>query len=360
MNPLLTALNIAYNTLVPLPQRQAAAFGQASFHGWPEHAPIHTFYERAQRWLDEGPNRFWLAPGSTGYPDSLKALPNAPLMLFGHGQAELLHTRSIALVGSRNATRMGLRTAQDLAASLAGHNWTIVSGLAEGIDGAAHTGALDAAGATIAVLGCGPDVVYPSCHHRLAANILASQGLILSEYPPGTAPMSGFFPQRNRIIAALSDALVVVEAAVRSGSLITARLAGNLGKPVLAIPGSIHSSQSKGCHAMIREGAILVETAQQVLDEALAQLPPGKPGPRHSPGVLCTTDNDGVLAAGESATASSPQASGLLKHLDTQAQSVDELAQLAGLSPEDTLCALTELELDGLVLCEAHGRWIRV
>ncbi|HEY1059726.1 MAG TPA: DNA-processing protein DprA [Limnobacter sp.] len=360
MNPLLTALNIAYNTQVPLPQRQAAAFGQASFHGWPEHAPVYTFYERAQRWLDEGPDRFWLAPGSPGYPNSLKALPNAPLVLFGHGQADLLHTRSIALVGSRNATRLGLRTAQDLAASLAGHNWTIVSGLAEGIDGAAHTGAIEAAGATIAVLGCGPDVVYPSCHHRLAASILAGQGLILSEYPPGTAPMQGFFPQRNRIIAALSDALVVVEAAVRSGSLITARLAGNLGKPVLAIPGSIHSSQSKGCHAMIRDGAILVETAQHVLDEALAQLPPGKPGPKGNPAVLCTTDKPGQRTMDGPAPDCSPLAVQLLAHLDTQAQSVDELAKQAGLSPEDTLCALTELELDGLALCEVHGRWVRV
>jgi DNA processing protein len=212
--------------------------------------------------------------GDTDYPASLLRIPDPPLMLYALGQTALLPQlnaeRSLAMVGSRNPTPQGLANARELARSLAGSGLTIVSGMALGIDGAAHDGALLGAGpqtlATIAVVGTGLDRVYPRQHRELAHRI-AQHGLILSEYPLGTPPLNAHFPKRNRLIAGLSQATLVVEAALQSGSLITARQALEQGRDVMAIPGSIHSAQAKGCHALIKQGAKLVESAQDVLEE---------------------------------------------------------------------------------------------
>lgn len=212
--------------------------------------------------------------GDADYPASLLRIPDPPLMLYALGQTTLLPQlnaeRSLAMVGSRNPTPQGLANARELARSLAGSGLTIVSGMALGIDGAAHDGALLGAGpqalATIAVVGTGLDRVYPRQHRELAHRI-AQHGLILSEYPLGTPPLNAHFPKRNRLIAGLSQATLVVEAALQSGSLITARQALEQGRDVMAIPGSIHSAQAKGCHALIKQGAKLVESAQDVLEE---------------------------------------------------------------------------------------------
>ena len=212
--------------------------------------------------------------GDADYPAPLLRIPDPPLMLYALGQTALLPQlnaeRSLAMVGSRNPTPQGLANARELARSLAGSGLTIVSGMALGIDGAAHDGALLGAGpqalATIAVVGTGLDRVYPRQHRELAHRI-AQHGLILSEYPLGTPPLNAHFPKRNRLIAGLSQATLVVEAALQSGSLITARQALEQGRDVMAIPGSIHSAQAKGCHALIKQGAKLVESAQDVLEE---------------------------------------------------------------------------------------------
>jgi DNA processing protein len=188
-------------------------------------------------------------------------------MLYLSGDISLLsHACRLAVVGSRNPTPQGALTARDFSRSLAASGVCIVSGLALGVDGAAHEGALDAQGATIAVVGTGLDRVYPRRHLDLAHRLAAS-GLLVSEFPLGTSPSPANFPKRNRIIAGLTQGTLVVEAAMASGSLITARLAADMGREVFAIPGSIHSTQAKGCHALIRQGAKLVETAQDVLEE---------------------------------------------------------------------------------------------
>jgi len=212
--------------------------------------------------------------GDADYPAPLLGMPDPPLMLYALGQTAALRSLSaeqcLAMVGSRNPTPQGQANAREFARSLAGSGLTIVSGLALGIDGAAHDGALLGAPpqalATVAVVGTGLDRVYPRQHRELAHRI-AQRGLILSEYHLGTPPLNSNFPKRNRLIAGLSQATLVVEAALQSGSLITAKQALEQGRDVLAIPGSIHSAQAKGCHALIKQGAKLVESAQDVLEE---------------------------------------------------------------------------------------------
>ena len=212
--------------------------------------------------------------GDPDYPSPLLLIPDPPLMLYALGQTAALHDlraeQCLAMVGSRNPTPQGQANAREFARSLAGRGLTIVSGLALGIDGAAHDGALLGASsqalATLAVVGTGLDRVYPRQHRELAHRI-AQRGVLLSEYHLGTPPLNANFPKRNRLIAGLSQATLVVEAALQSGSLITAKQALEQGRDVLAIPGSIHSAQAKGCHALIKQGAKLVESAQDVLEE---------------------------------------------------------------------------------------------
>ncbi len=227
--------------------------------------PDWDLVDQDLRWL-EGPDNHLLTLGHPDYPTLLAELPDAPPLLFVHGDPGVLSLPQLAIVGSRNPTPGGESTARDFARHLAAAGVTVTSGLALGVDGAAHEGALDAEGVTVAVMGTGLDRVYPARHRDLAHRI-AVRGALVSEFAPGTPPKGDHFPRRNRIISGLSLGTLVVEAALRSGSLITARLASEQGREVFAIPGSIHNPLARGCHALIRQGAKLVETGQDILDE---------------------------------------------------------------------------------------------
>lgn len=213
------------------------------------------------------------------YPADLREIPDPPLCLFVRGQCKPVTPRCVALVGSRNATRQGLENARDFARHLADQGWCVVSGLALGIDGAAHQGALASQqpGSTLAVVGTGLDQTYPG-QHLVLADEIASRGLLLSELVPGSPPLAMHFPRRNRIIAGLTKATVVVEASLRSGSLITAHQALEQGRDVMAVPGSIHAPQSRGCHALIKQGAKLVESIDDILVELQHPLAAGAAG----------------------------------------------------------------------------------
>jgi DNA processing protein len=216
------------------------------------------------------------------YPPALLTMPDPPPLLYIKGRLDLLHTRAVALVGSRSATPQGVEDAERFSRELSQAGVTIVSGLALGIDGAAHRGGLEGIGGTVAVIGTGADLVYPAAHHALARQI-AAQGAILSEWPLGTPARAANFPQRNRLIAGLVSGVVIVEAAMRSGSLITARLANEMGRDIFALPGSIHAPLSRGCHRIIKQGARLVETPDEVLEElGFAKLVTAKAASTHA------------------------------------------------------------------------------
>ena len=229
--------------------------------------------ERTWVWLQADASRSVLTLADADYPPALLQTADPPALLYCIGRRELLAEPMLAIVGSRKPTAQGRDNSEHFARELALAGQTIVSGLALGVDGAAHTGALDAPGGrTIAVVGTGLDQIYPRRNDALGRRI-CKDGLMLSEYSLGTPPMTANFPRRNRIIAGLSDGCLVVEAALRSGSLITARLASEAGRDIFAIPGSIHSAQSRGCHALIRQGAKLVESPADVLEELPAESP---------------------------------------------------------------------------------------
>lgn len=281
-------------------------------------------------WLAADPQRRDVIPlGDPRYPTALLEAPDPPLLLHVIGRAALLQADSLAIVGSRHATPQGLMNAQAFAQHLGGAGLTIVSGLALGIDAAAHVGALDGGSAsTIAVVGTGLDQIYPKRNQRLWERITVD-GLIVSEYTLGMPPLAANFPQRNRIIAGLARGTLVVEAALQSGSLITARLANEAGREVFAIPGSIHAPQSRGCHALIKQGAKLVETAQDILDEL--RLTP--PGARGAVSAAETLDVDDAL----------------LSALGHAPVTLDALAARTGRSAADLSVQLLDLELAGQV-----------
>ncbi|MCL1886379.1 MAG: DNA-processing protein DprA [Betaproteobacteria bacterium] len=229
---------------------------------------IREQIEKTRLWMMEKGNRI-LTLADPDYPAALLEIPDPPAMLYVKGRLELLSRPALAIVGSRNATRQGCRDAEKFAQALGHAGWTIISGMALGIDAAAHTGGLASLSSTIAVIGTGADIVYPSRNHELARRI-AEEGCMISEYPLGMAALGTNFPRRNRIISGLSRGVLVIEAAAKSGSLITAQMAIEQGRDVFAVPGSIHSSLSRGCHQLIRQGAKLVETIQDILEE----LPP--------------------------------------------------------------------------------------
>lgn len=283
-----------------------------------------------QTWLDQtdGPLRHLVALGDPDYPSTLLETADPPLLLYAIGRIELLRSESLAIVGSRNPTPQGRENAQAFAEELGRAGLTIVSGLALGIDGAAHAGALDGPASTIAVVGTGLDRVYPKRHLELARRI-AGEGLIVSEYSLGTPPLAPNFPQRNRIIAGLTRGTLVVEAALQSGSLITARLAVEAGREVFAIPGSIHAPQSKGCHALIKQGAKLVEAARDILEEL------------RWPGL--------GEAVGAPATPTTSAEHPIVEAMGYDPISLDELVRRTGWSASELNVRLLELELDGVV-----------
>jgi DNA processing protein len=226
---------------------------------------VKALIDLTLEWASQPGNRV-ITLADTDYPEGMLNIADPPIMLYAKGRTELLSRVSVAVVGSRNATIQGLANAEEFSEDLSRAGITIVSGLANGIDTAAHQGGLRGSGSTVSVIGTGADKVYPA-RNRALAHRLAEEGCILSEYPLGTPPMAPNFPRRNRIISGLAKGVLVVEAAAQSGSLITARLAADQGRDVYALPGSIHSPLSKGCHLLIRQGAKLVDCAEDILEE---------------------------------------------------------------------------------------------
>jgi DNA processing protein len=294
---------------------------------------FEALLKRTWQWLTQeaAANRHILALGDPHYPAALLETADPPLLLYAQGRLERLAVPAVAVVGSRNATPQGLDNARTFSRHLSQSGAAVVSGLALGVDGAAHEGALLGSGSTIAVVGTGLDRVYPKGHLALAHQI-AQDGLMLSEYPPGTPPLAGYFPQRNRIIAGLAGGTLVVEAALQSGSLITARLALECGRDVFAIPGSIHSPTSRGCHALIKQGAKLVETAQDILEELRMPGIPVHPSPP-------ATQDEAPEAA----------AHPLLRLMGYDPITLDGLCVRSGLAAAQLNAQLLELELQGHV-----------
>ncbi len=228
-------------------------------------ASLLSQMDRTEAWLQQ-PGNFLLSLADPGYPQNLLTIPDPPILLYAKGKIELLENTTVAVVGSRNASTQGVLNAEKFSECLSQAGLCVSSGLAAGIDAAAHTGALRGSGSTIAVIGTGADIVYPARNRQLAHQIV-EHGCLLSEYALGMPAVASNFPRRNRIISGLAQAVLVVEAAAQSGSLITARMAAEQGRDVFAIPGSIHSPLAKGCHQLIKQGAKLVESAQDILDE---------------------------------------------------------------------------------------------
>jgi DNA processing protein len=294
----------------------------------------------ALAWL-EAPGHELVVLDDPDYPKSLLEIGDPPPVFYCLGRRELLARPALAIVGSRNATPQGASDASAFARALSAAGLTIVSGLALGIDAAAHRGALEGTGSSIAVTGTGLDRVYPAANRELAHE-LAAHGLLLSEFAPGTPPLPQNFPRRNRVVSGLARGVLVIEATLSSGSLITARLAGEQGREVFALPGSIHSPFSKGCHQLLREGAKLVETAQDVLDEL--RLPRGE----GNAASASTAPPDDELTGDERA---------VIAALGHAPAAVDVLAARAGLAPEAVAGALLALELAGRVTPLPGGLW---
>ena len=283
-------------------------------------------------WLSEQGHHLmtWADPD---YPALLREIPDPPLVLYIAGERPLLSAQQLAIVGSRNPTPMGRENARAFAKSLAGAGLAITSGMALGVDSAAHRGALEAGGKTIAVAGTGLDRVYPARHRDLAHEIV-KHGALVSEFPLGTPPLPENFPVRNRIISGLSLGTLVVEAALQSGSLITTRLANEQGREVFAIPGSIHAPQSRGCHALIRQGAKLVETAQDILEEL---------GPLAGVALRAAHENTPPGPRLDSTMET------LLEHIGHDPVSIDTLIERCGLTADAVSSMLLQMELNGLV-----------
>jgi len=294
-------------------------------------------------WLNAGENRDFIAFDDPRYPPQLAEIPQAPLGLFTLGDASLLCRAQIAIVGARAASTQGAENARAFARDLVRAGVTITSGLALGIDAAAHRAALDADGATIAVCGNGLDRIYPARNQALARDI-AARGLLISEFAPGTAPKPEHFPRRNRVISGLSLGVLVIEAALESGSLITARLAADQGREVFALPGSIHNPLARGCHALIRDGAKLTETVDDIVMELipLQKIIPVRAARGAELGTLVT---DKVQAR-------------ILAELGHESVALDQLVARLQVPVAEINAALLALELDGIVTAEPGERFM--
>jgi DNA processing protein len=312
------------------PAVAAALAGPAPDHFGPR-------LQRACAWLAASPRRRCVTLADSEYPPLLLQTADPPALLYADGALDRLSAPAVAIVGARHPTAQGAENAHAFAAALSRQGLVVVSGLARGIDAAAHEGALLGGGGTVAVLGCGPDEPYPPGNARLAARIVEQGGLLLSEYAPGTPPLKEHFPRRNRIIAGLSLGTLVVEAALRSGSLITARLASEAGREVFAIPGSIHSPQAKGCHALIKEGAKLVEVAADILEELRLAEPAAIEA-----GLGECQDDEPEGGAGEPTDP-------ILRALGHDPATLDALQARTGWPTADLAAGLLELELQGKV-----------
>ncbi|MBL8515871.1 MAG: DNA-protecting protein DprA [Betaproteobacteria bacterium] len=287
-------------------------------------------------WL-ASPENHLVTLADDDYPRALLEIADPPPVLYVKGRRELLGAHGLAIVGSRNATPQGIKNAEAFAEALSAAGLAIVSGMALGIDAAAHAGGLRGRGSSIAVVGTGLDVVYPARNRELA-HALAAKGAIVSEFALGTPGVAANFPRRNRIISGLSKGCLVVEAAIASGSLITARLAGEQGRDVFAIPGSIHSPLSKGCHLLIKQGAKLVDAAEDILEE----LGMGRAEAMSNPSAQSASENP------------------LLAHLGHDPVSLDELMRRTGLEAPALSASLMELEIEGRVTTLPGGKFQRL
>lgn len=305
------------------------AVAEVIARGWDEAAlaPIAS-------WLDD-PQNCIATLADPDYPQALLNIPDPPLLLYVKGRRELLNQPTLAIVGSRNATPQGLDNAEAFAMAASNAGLCIVSGMAHGIDAAAHRGGLRGQGSSIAVVGTGLDKIYPSANRDLAHQ-LAQEGALISEFPLGTPPLAANFPRRNRIISGLSLGCLVVEAGLQSGSLITARMALEQGREVFAIPGSIHAPQAKGCHHLIKQGAKLVECAQDVLEEL------------------------GHFASGAIRQTTMPDDHPLFAHLGFDPVDMNSLSLRSGLTIEELSAILLQLELDGSIAALPGGLYQRV
>ena len=321
----LGASRIALTAVVP--GKIADAILDGDMHGDPDAVEI---------WLHDTNNHV-VTLADAEYPQALLQTADPPPLIYVKGRRALLNQPAIAIVGSRNATAQGKLTAESFATALSNAGLTIVSGLALGIDAAAHRGGLAGLSSTIAIVGTGLDKVYPA-RNRDLAHAIAEKGVIVSEFALGTPPLAANFPRRNRLISGMTRGCLVVEAAVSSGSLITARIANELGKDVFAIPGSIHSTLSKGCHVLIKQGAKLVDDAVDILGELRLPVPAG----------------------GAAIAASGASKHPLLAHMAFDPCDIDTLTGRAGLPVHEVSAALIQLELEGAVAGLPGGLWQRI
>ncbi|WP_232822230.1 DNA-processing protein DprA [Salinicola sp. CR57] len=341
---------------------------------YPSRSPLTPAVDAALEWERADSRRHLLHPGHPAWPELLTQLPDPPTVLWAKGELSILSQPAIAMVGTRRPTREGQDNAVRFARELVARGFCIASGMALGIDGAAQRAALQAGGATIGVLGCGVDVVYPPRHAALFRELWEGAGLLISEHPPETQAHPRFFPRRNRLITGLSQGVLVVEAAEKSGSLVSARLALEQNREVFAIPGSIHNPQSEGCLRLIRQGeAALVRHVEDIVgDLSPWQVPvsapdaaiptahtldsPGRPPRQRSAAPIPVTDARSATST-EAAAIEMP-ASPLLAALSDAPTPVDLLVDLTGLSVADVQLGLLELELDGWV-AQTTGGWVR-
>ncbi len=297
-------------------------------------------------WLNRAGNHHILTLADPAYPPLLREIPDPPPILFITGHLQPLSLPQLAIVGSRNPGPGGRKTAFEFARDLAGIGLVITSGLAHGIDAACHSGALAGDGITLAVTGCGPERIYPASHRRLA-NDIQENGALISEFPPGTPPLASHFPRRNRIISGLSLGTLVVEAARQSGSLITAKLAAEQGREIFAIPGSIHNPLAQGCHALIREGAQLVDKYQDIIMEIAPQLEDAIDRAQPDRHAASLPEPDDEQRA-------------ILKHIDFEPTSVDTVIARSGLTPDKVSSILLALEIENTVCSTPDGRYQRI
>ncbi len=319
--------------------------------------PDDALIESDMDWLS-GPGNHLVSIADEDYPALLRAIPGHPFALFVRGNPALLWQPQLAVVGSRNPTAGGVDNARAFATYLVRRGLVITSGLAEGIDSAAHDAALDEGAATIAVMGTGPDRIYPAKNKALAEKI-AEYGAVVTEFPPGAEARPGHFPARNRIISGLSLGTLVVEAGINSGSLITARLASEQGREIFAIPGSIHNPMAKGCHRLIRDGAKLVETAGDILEELQPMAEELAIGLRHQ--LDSGAENDIAIEVEENTPTigEDPDYVNLWSYLGYDPKPIDQLIEQTGLTASAVSSMLLMLELRGMVEAHREGGYSR-
>ena len=296
--------------------------------------------QQTQHWYESSEAHHIITLDSQLYPKLLKELPDAPVVLYVIGNPSLLQEPQVGVVGSRRPTPSGNRVAKEFSEQLARSGLVITSGMAMGIDGAAHQGALSSYGGTIAVLGTGVDQVYP-VRHKSIYSLIAANGALVSEFPLGTTPFAGNFPKRNRIISGLSLGVLVVEAALESGSLISARMAAEQGREVFAVPGSVINPLSKGCHKLIRDGAVLVESADDILMELAPQLQQQMQLPD--------------LSSAVQQKVSDPLRLKVVESMGYDVISIDDLSDICGIPCQELSVLLTDMELDGVIEATPGG-----